>query len=59
MTNLVLDEGQGQLQRFENVGGADDAMITGPYWIFTAADRYSGTLNSPTPSKMMYHQRCQ
>nr|WP_102538664.1 retention module-containing protein [Vibrio lentus]PMI43811.1 hypothetical protein BCU45_00990 [Vibrio lentus] len=44
VTNLVLDEGQGQLQRFENVGGADDAMITGPYWIFTAADEYSGNV---------------
>ncbi|MEZ8439037.1 retention module-containing protein [Vibrio splendidus] len=44
MTNLVLDEGQGQLQRFENVGGADDAMITGPYWIFTAADEYNGNV---------------
>ncbi|SBS25536.1 retention module-containing protein [Vibrio toranzoniae] len=42
VTNLVLDEGQGQLQRFENVGGADDATITGPYWIFTAADEYNG-----------------
>ncbi|MEZ8351789.1 retention module-containing protein [Vibrio splendidus] len=44
VTNLVLDEGQGQLQRFENVGGADDAMITGPYWIFTAADEYNGNV---------------
>ncbi|PMH01776.1 retention module-containing protein [Vibrio lentus] len=44
VTNLVLDEGQGQLQRFENLGGADDAMITGPYWIFTAADEYSGNV---------------
>ncbi|PTP91991.1 retention module-containing protein [Vibrio splendidus] len=44
VTNLVLDEGQGQLQRFENVGGADDAMITGPYWIFTAADEYNGSV---------------
>ncbi|MFS1892923.1 retention module-containing protein [Vibrio lentus] len=44
VTNLVLDEGQGQLQRFENVGGADDAMITGPFWIFTAADEYSGNV---------------
>ncbi len=44
MTNLVLDEGQGQLQRFENLGGADDAMITGPYWIFTAADEYNGNV---------------
>ncbi|MCB5358873.1 retention module-containing protein [Vibrio lentus] len=42
--NLVLDEGQGQLQRFENIGGADDAMITGPYWIFTAADEYNGNV---------------
>ncbi|WP_172379663.1 retention module-containing protein [Vibrio sp. Vb339] len=44
VTNLVLDEGQGQLLRFENVGGADDAMITGPYWIFTAADEYNGNV---------------
>ncbi|PHN87506.1 hypothetical protein CSB62_06620 [Vibrio splendidus] len=44
VTNLVLDEGQGQLQRFENIGGADDAMITGPYWIFTAADEYNGNV---------------
>ncbi|NOI91723.1 retention module-containing protein [Vibrio splendidus] len=44
VTDLVLDEGQGQLQRFENVGGADDAMITGPYWIFTAADEYNGNV---------------
>ncbi|MCF7496442.1 retention module-containing protein [Vibrio sp. L5-1] len=44
VTNLVLDEGQGQLQRFENVGGADDAMISGPYWIFTAADEYNGNV---------------
>ncbi|MGF1803418.1 cadherin-like domain-containing protein, partial [Vibrio gigantis] len=44
VTNLVLDEGQGQLQRFENVGGADDAMITGPYWVFTAADEYNGNV---------------
>ncbi|WP_162808217.1 retention module-containing protein [Vibrio splendidus] len=44
VTNLVLDEGQGQLQRFENVGGADDAMITGPYWIFTVADEYNGNV---------------
>ncbi|WP_372166271.1 cadherin-like domain-containing protein [Vibrio lentus] len=44
VTNLVLDEGQGQLQRFENVGGTDDAMITGPYWIFTAADEYNGNV---------------
>ncbi|WP_373947879.1 retention module-containing protein [Vibrio pomeroyi] len=42
VTNLVLDEGQGQLQRYENLGGADDAMITGPYWVFTAADEYNG-----------------
>ncbi|MEZ8732123.1 cadherin-like domain-containing protein, partial [Vibrio splendidus] len=42
VTNLVLDEGQGQLQRFENVGGADDAAITGPYWVFTAANEYNG-----------------
>ena len=40
--NLVLDQGQGTLQRFENVGGADDATITGPYWVFTAADEYNG-----------------
>ncbi|MEZ9653160.1 retention module-containing protein [Vibrio splendidus] len=44
VTNLVLDEGQGQLQRFENLGGADDATITGPYWIFTAADEYNGNV---------------
>ncbi len=44
VTNLVLDEGQGQLQRFENVGGADDATITGPYWIYTAADEYNGNV---------------
>ncbi|MEZ9742752.1 cadherin-like domain-containing protein, partial [Vibrio splendidus] len=44
VTNLVLDEGQGQLQRFENVGGADDAAITGPYWVFTAADEYNGNV---------------
>ncbi|WP_157367185.1 T1SS-143 repeat domain-containing protein, partial [Vibrio coralliirubri] len=42
VTNLVLDQGQGTLQRFENVGGADDASITGPYWVFTAADGYNG-----------------
>ncbi|MEZ8270315.1 retention module-containing protein [Vibrio splendidus] len=42
VTNLVLDEGQGQLQRFENVGGVDDAAITGPYWVFTAANEYNG-----------------
>ncbi|MFS1976251.1 retention module-containing protein [Vibrio splendidus] len=44
VNSLVLDQGQGQLQRFENVGGADDAMITGPYWIFTAADEYNGNV---------------
>ncbi|WP_210450205.1 retention module-containing protein [Vibrio crassostreae] len=44
VTNLVLDEGQGQLQRFENVGGVDDATITGPYWVFTAADEYNGNV---------------
>ncbi|MFA0150185.1 cadherin-like domain-containing protein, partial [Vibrio sp. 10N.261.46.C10] len=44
VTNLVLDEGQGQLQRFENIGGADDATITGPYWVFTAADEYNGNV---------------
>ncbi|MFS1935521.1 retention module-containing protein [Vibrio splendidus] len=44
VTNLVLDEGQGQLQRFENLGGSDDATITGPYWIFTAADEYNGNV---------------
>ncbi|MEZ9646208.1 retention module-containing protein [Vibrio sp. 10N.261.52.C2] len=44
VTNLALDEGQGQLQRFENVGGADDATITGPYWVFTAADEYNGNV---------------
>ncbi|WP_373943055.1 retention module-containing protein [Vibrio chagasii] len=42
VTNLVLDQGQGTLQRFENVGGADDPTITGPYWVFTAADEYNG-----------------
>ncbi|KAB0479107.1 retention module-containing protein [Vibrio chagasii] len=42
VTSLVLDQGQGTLQRFENVGGADDATITGPYWVFTAADEYNG-----------------
>ncbi|CAH7201281.1 Cadherin domain-containing protein [Vibrio chagasii] len=42
VTNLVLDQGQGTLQRFENVGGVDDATITGPYWVFTAADEYNG-----------------
>ncbi|WP_261884522.1 retention module-containing protein [Vibrio pomeroyi] len=44
VTNLVLDEGQGQLQRFENAGGVDDATITGPYWVFTAADEYNGNV---------------
>ncbi|MEZ8645389.1 cadherin-like domain-containing protein, partial [Vibrio cyclitrophicus] len=44
VTNLVIDEGQGQLQRFENVGGADDATITGPYWVFAAADEYNGNV---------------
>ncbi|NOH94119.1 retention module-containing protein [Vibrio sp. AIC-3] len=44
VTNLALDEGQGQLQRFENVGGADDATITGSYWVFTAADEYNGNV---------------
>nr|WP_282449848.1 cadherin-like domain-containing protein [Vibrio sp. 1CM23M] len=44
VTNLVLDQGQGTLQRFENVAGADDNSITGPYWIFTAADEYNGNV---------------
>ncbi|NOH32501.1 retention module-containing protein [Vibrio chagasii] len=44
VTNLVLDQGQGTLQRFENVGGADDPTITGPYWVFTAADEYNGNV---------------
>ncbi|UPR29831.1 retention module-containing protein [Vibrio crassostreae] len=42
VTNLVLDQGQGTLQRFENVAGADDNSINGPYWVFTAADEYNG-----------------
>ncbi len=35
-TVLVLDQGQGQLQRFENGQVLSDATITGPYWAFTA-----------------------
>ncbi|OQQ08568.1 hypothetical protein BK411_08865, partial [Vibrio splendidus] len=44
VTNLVLDQGQGTLQRFENVAGADDNSINGPYWVFTAADEYNGNV---------------
>ncbi|MDK9797210.1 cadherin-like domain-containing protein, partial [Vibrio sp. D449a] len=42
ITDLVITQGSGTLQRFENVAGADDAMITGPYWIFTGADDFNG-----------------
>ncbi|WP_454441339.1 retention module-containing protein [Vibrio bathopelagicus] len=42
VTGVVLDQGQGQLQKFENLGGADDNSINGPYWVFTAADDYNG-----------------
>ncbi|MEZ9564333.1 retention module-containing protein [Vibrio artabrorum] len=42
VTSVTLTQGQGQLQRFDNVGGADDPAITGPYWVFTAADEYNG-----------------
>ncbi|MEZ8035281.1 retention module-containing protein [Vibrio crassostreae] len=42
VTGVVIDQGQGQLQKFENVGGADDNSINGPYWVFTAADDYNG-----------------
>ncbi|WP_428805219.1 retention module-containing protein [Vibrio satsumensis] len=42
VTGVVIDQGQGQLQKFENIGGADDNSINGPYWVFTAADDYNG-----------------
>ncbi|MFA0159668.1 cadherin-like domain-containing protein, partial [Vibrio sp. 10N.261.46.A3] len=42
VTGVTLTQGQGQLTRFENAGGADDAGITGPFWIFTAADDFNG-----------------
>nr|WP_260327112.1 retention module-containing protein [Vibrio crassostreae] len=42
VTGVVIDQGQGQIQKFENVGGADDNSINGPYWVFTAADDYNG-----------------
>ncbi|WP_135382856.1 retention module-containing protein [Vibrio tasmaniensis] len=42
VTQVAIDQGQGQLQKFENVGGADDNSINGPYWVFTAADDYNG-----------------
>ncbi|MBY7732207.1 retention module-containing protein [Vibrio splendidus] len=42
VSGVVLDQGQGQLQKFENLGGADDNSINGPYWVFTAADDYNG-----------------
>ncbi|MFA0484112.1 retention module-containing protein, partial [Vibrio sp. 10N.222.55.B11] len=32
VTGVTLTQGQGQLTRFENAGGADDAAITGPFW---------------------------
>ncbi|PME69575.1 retention module-containing protein [Vibrio sp. 10N.286.55.C11] len=44
VTGVVIDEGQGQLQKFENVGGSDDNSINGPYWVFTAADDYNGNV---------------
>ncbi|MEZ8085520.1 retention module-containing protein [Vibrio sp. 1S139] len=44
VTGVVIDQGLGQLQKFENVGGADDNSITGPYWVFTAADEYNGNV---------------
>ncbi|WKY59163.1 retention module-containing protein [Vibrio sp. SNU_ST1] len=42
VTQVAIDQGQGQIQKFENVGGADDNSINGPYWVFTAADDYNG-----------------
>ncbi|MFA0090316.1 retention module-containing protein [Vibrio sp. 10N.261.49.A11] len=42
VTKVEIDQGQGQIQKFENVGGADDNSINGPYWVFTAADDYNG-----------------
>ncbi|MFA0154418.1 cadherin-like domain-containing protein, partial [Vibrio sp. 10N.261.46.C10] len=42
VTGVTLTQGQGQLTRFENAGGADDAAITGPFWIFTAANDFNG-----------------
>ena len=38
--DVSLTAGQGQLQYFENSGGADDPSITGPYWVFDANDEY-------------------
>ncbi|WP_299689035.1 retention module-containing protein [uncultured Vibrio sp.] len=42
VTDMALTQGQGQLQRFENMGGVDDDSITGSYWVFTAADEFNG-----------------
>ncbi|TKE92666.1 retention module-containing protein [Vibrio kanaloae] len=42
VTGVTLTQGQGQLTRFENTGGADDPAITGPFWIFTAANDFNG-----------------
>ncbi|CAK2754131.1 Cadherin-like domain-containing protein [Vibrio crassostreae] len=42
VTQVAIDQGQGQIQKFENLGGADDNSINGPYWVFTAADDYNG-----------------
>ncbi|WP_407830031.1 T1SS-143 repeat domain-containing protein [Vibrio splendidus] len=42
VTQVAIDQGQGQIQKFENLGGADDNSINGSYWVFTAADDYNG-----------------
>lgn len=41
--DVSLTTGQGQLQYFENSGGADDPSVTGPYWVFDANDEYDAT----------------
>lgn len=43
ITDVSLTSGQGQLDYFENSGGVDDPLITGPYWVFDANDEYDTT----------------
>ncbi|MEF1229264.1 cadherin-like domain-containing protein, partial [Vibrio fortis] len=42
ITDLVITQGSGTLQRFENVGGVDNSGISGPFWVFTGADDFNG-----------------
>ncbi|MEC7941300.1 MAG: retention module-containing protein [Pseudomonadota bacterium] len=42
VTGVTLTQGQGQLTRFENAGGADNAAITGPFWLFVADNDFNG-----------------